>query len=45
MEAPKGRVEDIGKNVVIWKRVEGDWKAVLDISNSDLPSQPTGEAE
>ena len=30
------RTEDRGKYVVVWKRVDGDWKAAADILNSDL---------
>ena len=29
---------DIGKYVVVWRKVGGEWKAVADIFNSDLPS-------
>lgn len=31
-----GRIEDIGRYLVIWKKIEGEWKAAVDISNSDL---------
>jgi len=37
METPEGPIEDEGKYVVIWKKIEGEWKAQLDISNSSLP--------
>jgi uncharacterized protein (TIGR02246 family) len=37
METPEGRIEDVGKYVVVWKKIDGEWRAVLDISNSDLP--------
>ncbi|MGB2959929.1 MAG: SgcJ/EcaC family oxidoreductase [Bacteroidota bacterium] len=37
METPEGRIEDEGKYVVIWKKIDGEWKALLDISNSSLP--------
>ena len=37
METPNGRVEDIGKYLMIWKRIDGEWKVVVDISNSDQP--------
>lgn len=37
METAEGPIEDEGKYVVIWKKVEGEWKAILDISNSSLP--------
>jgi len=32
---PKGRVEDLGKYLLIWKKINGQWKALADISNSD----------
>ena len=32
------RVEDRGKYVVVWKRIDGAWKAAADILNSDLPA-------
>lgn len=36
MDGPKGRrIEDTGKFVVTWKKVNGAWKATLDIFNSD----------
>ena len=34
MENKKYRVEDSGKYVIVWKKIEGEWKAILDISNS-----------
>jgi uncharacterized protein (TIGR02246 family) len=37
MDTPEGRIEDVGKYVVVWKKVDGEWRAALDISNSDLP--------
>jgi uncharacterized protein (TIGR02246 family) len=37
METREGRTEDVGKYVVVWKKIDGEWRAVLDISNSDLP--------
>lgn len=38
MDGPKGkRIEDAGKFVVVWKRVNGDWKVQYDIFNSDKP--------
>ncbi len=36
-DGPSGRVDDRGKYVVVWKRVDGEWKAAADILNSDLP--------
>ena len=31
-----GRVRDVGKYVVVWRKVDGEWKIVADIFNSDL---------
>jgi uncharacterized protein (TIGR02246 family) len=35
----QGGIEDIGKYVVVWSKEDGDWKAVADIFNSNLPIQ------
>jgi uncharacterized protein (TIGR02246 family) len=35
---PEGRVQDRGKYLVVWEKVNGDWKAMVDIDNSDLPA-------
>ncbi len=37
METPQGRIEDEGKYLIIWKKLDGTWKAIVDISNSNLP--------
>ena len=31
-----GRIRDEGKYVVVWKKVNGEWKALADIYNSNL---------
>ena len=37
--APAGAMQtDTGKYVVVWRKIGGDWKAVADIFNSDLPA-------
>ncbi len=36
--AGAARVEDRGKYVVVWKRLDGTWKVAADILNSDLPA-------
>ena len=37
--APAGTAQtDTGKYVVVWRKIGGDWKAVADIFNSDLPA-------
>jgi len=37
MDTEEGPIEDYGKYVVVWKKIDGDWKVIIDISNSDLP--------
>jgi uncharacterized protein (TIGR02246 family) len=37
MDGPEGRIEDEGKYVVVWKKVNGEWKIVADIINSSKP--------
>lgn len=34
-----GRVRDQGKYVVVWKKVNGAWKVLVDIFNSNLPAR------
>ena len=37
---PAGTTQtDTGKYVVVWRKIGGDWKAVADIFNSDLPAR------
>jgi len=31
-----GRVRDEGKYVVVWKKIDGEWKVIADIINSNL---------
>ena len=38
MNTPEGRVRDSGKYLIVWKIIDGEWKAIIDISNSDLAS-------
>jgi ketosteroid isomerase-like protein len=35
-DGPKGRVEDTGKYVVVWKKEASQWKAAADIFNTNL---------
>ncbi len=37
METPEGTIEDHGKYLIIWKKIDGQWKTLLDISNSNEP--------
>jgi uncharacterized protein (TIGR02246 family) len=34
-DSDKGAVKDVGKYVVVWKKVGGEWKVAADIFNSD----------
>ena len=36
-DTDNGRFEDVGKYIVIWKKVGGSWKVAVDIFNSDAP--------
>jgi ketosteroid isomerase-like protein len=36
-EIPEGHIEDVGKYVAIHKKIDGKWKVVVDIWNSDRP--------
>ncbi|MBI3514836.1 MAG: DUF4440 domain-containing protein [Proteobacteria bacterium] len=38
-DGAKGRVQDQGKYVVVWKKEAGQWKAAADIFNTNLPAQ------
>lgn len=38
MNPPSGPVRDKGKYVVVWRKVEGEWKVAADIFNSDQPA-------
>ena len=38
MDGPDGRIEDNGKYVVVWQKVNGEWKIMADIINSDIPT-------
>jgi len=49
MNTQDGRVRDVGKYLIVWKKTGGEWKAILDMSNSDLPApdveRPTERGE
>ena len=36
-DGPAGRIEDRGKYVVVWQKEDDEWRAAVDILNSDLP--------
>lgn len=33
-----GQIEDVGKYVVVWRKIGNDWKVAADIFNSDRPA-------
>ncbi len=37
LTTPGGPVEQVGKWVTIYKKIDGEWKVIVDIWNSDLP--------
>jgi uncharacterized protein (TIGR02246 family) len=39
VEGPKGRTEDRGKYLVVWKKQDGAWKVAADMFNSDLAAK------
>jgi uncharacterized protein (TIGR02246 family) len=39
-DSPRGRTEDVGKYVTVWKKVDGKWRVAIDAANSDRPCQP-----
>jgi uncharacterized protein (TIGR02246 family) len=38
MDTPRGRIEDVGKYLTLWKKIDGQWLVAVDIANSDLPA-------
>jgi uncharacterized protein (TIGR02246 family) len=36
-DMPGGRLEDRGTYLVIWRKIDGQWKAVADIGSSEVP--------
>ena len=32
-----GEIEDVGKYLTVWKKVDGQWKVLADMANSDKP--------
>lgn len=37
METPEGTVEDIGKYLMVWKKINGEWLVIAECGNSDMP--------
>lgn len=40
LSGPKGPTKDVGKYVVVWQNIEGQWKVAADIFNSDGTTGP-----
>jgi uncharacterized protein (TIGR02246 family) len=38
IDTPDGPVRDEGSYIEVWKRIDGEWKIVADIYNSDVPA-------
>jgi uncharacterized protein (TIGR02246 family) len=37
-DAPDGAVVDHGKYLVVWQKIDGEWKVVADMFNSSVPA-------
>jgi ketosteroid isomerase-like protein len=37
IKTPNGPVDDMSKWIDIWKKIDGQWKVVVNIWNSDMP--------
>ena len=37
-QGPDGVINDTGKYVVVWRKIDGEWKVAADIFNTDLPA-------
>ena len=35
-QGPSGPIKDTGKYVVVWRKIDGEWKVAADIFNTDL---------
>lgn len=40
LSGPKGPTRDIGKYVVVWRNIDGQWRVAADIFNTDGASNP-----
>jgi ketosteroid isomerase-like protein len=45
LQGEGGKVVDVGKYVVIWKRESGQWKLHRDIWNSNIPAPKPSESD
>jgi len=39
MDTPGGRINDNGKYITLWKKIDGKWKVAADMFNTDMPMQ------
>jgi uncharacterized protein (TIGR02246 family) len=39
MDGPRGRIEDKGKYLTVWKKQDGAWRIAAEMYNSDLPAK------
>jgi ketosteroid isomerase-like protein len=39
-DGPGGRVQDVAKYLLMWQKVDGQWKALYDSFNSNKPAAP-----
>ena len=37
-QGPNGSINDTGKYIVVWRKIDGEWKVAADIFNTDLPT-------
>ena len=37
-KTPSGEDEDVGKYLTVWKKIDGQWKVLADMANSDRPA-------
>jgi ketosteroid isomerase-like protein len=40
MDTPQGRIKDVSKFLVVWRKVNGSWKMAYDIWNENAPPAP-----
>ncbi len=43
IEGPEGRTEIPQKSIIIWRKLEGQWKVVVGSFSNDSPPAPTSE--
>src|SRR5690606_36256938 len=43
-DGPQGRVTDVTKYVVVWRKVDGNWRVLYDTFNSNQPATPAAPA-